>query len=102
MHGAAHAPRISGPIPSNWTPSRTGDPAAGRPARPDRFALVVGLGTTILIAVVFTVVVGMPKAAPLDESQPAGVTHNYYLALTENDLGKAYGYLSLEARAVLP
>jgi hypothetical protein len=103
MHGAAHAHEIATPTttPAGRAPPRTEGLAPQLPARLDRFALAIGLGATALVALVFVLVLGLPNATPMDESRPAGVTHNYYLALTENDLAKAYGYLSLEARRTL-
>ncbi len=86
--------------------ARGAAPPAGAtqtPAGPlglDRFTLAIAIGVAILIPVVFLVVLAQPKQTqPLDESRPAGVAHNYYLALTQDDLPKAYAYLSAEAKA---
>ncbi|HET7770977.1 MAG TPA: hypothetical protein VFN74_19550 [Chloroflexota bacterium] len=102
MHGAAHAPGIVTPAPpSGWAPSADHGHAPPRPSGLDRFTLLIALGATALVALVFVLVLGLPKAAPLDEARPGGVAHNYYLALSENDLAKAYAYLSLQARQTL-
>jgi hypothetical protein len=67
----------------------------------DRFTLGIGVPVAILVPLLFVLVLIQPRAAPLDESTPAGVVHNYYLAVQQDDLGTAYGYLSAETRAWL-
>jgi hypothetical protein len=78
-------------------------PAAGRGHGLDRFTLGIAIGGVALVAVVFAVLLAQPKAAqPMDEARPAGVVHNYYLALLNDAPRRAYGYLSEEAQAKTP
>jgi hypothetical protein len=68
----------------------------------DRFTLAIAAGVALLIPLLFAIVLAQPRQAqPLDESRPAGVAHNYYLALSQGDLARAYGYLSAEARTTI-
>jgi hypothetical protein len=67
----------------------------------DRFTLAIGLAVAILVPLLFILVLAQPKAEPADESTPAGVVHNYYLAVQQDDIQKAYGYLSAETRGWL-
>lgn len=69
----------------------------------DRFTLAVVLVTLALVGLgVAAVLVRPADDQPMDESRPAGVVHNYYLALANDDPKKAYEYLSAEARSKLP
>ena len=80
--------------------------AAGPPSAPfglDRFTLGIAVGVVALVVALFLVVLGQPTdAGPVDESRPAGVVHNYYLALLRDDPKTAYAYLSADAQARLP
>jgi hypothetical protein len=67
----------------------------------DRFTLGIGLAVAVLVPLLFMLVLSQPKAVPADESTPAGVVHNYYLAVQQDDIRKAYGYLSADTRGWL-
>jgi hypothetical protein len=69
----------------------------------DRFTIAMAAGGLLLVAVALAVVLARPgESPPLDESRPAGVVHNYLLALQNDDPQTAYGYLTAEARAETP
>jgi hypothetical protein len=69
----------------------------------DRFSLSIALGALGLVAVLLLLVVRQPtETQPMDESRPAGVVHNFYLALMHDDVRAAYDYLSTEARSKAP
>ena len=69
----------------------------------DRFTLAIVVGAPLLVAVLFGMVLAQPnRAEPMDESRPAGVVHNFYLALLDDDVRKAYAYLSSEAQGKTP
>jgi hypothetical protein len=69
----------------------------------DRFTLAIVVGALVLVAALFLIVLAQPnRADPMDESRPAGVIHNFYLALLNDDAKKAYGYLSAEAQSKTP
>jgi hypothetical protein len=85
------------------------EPRAGVPVSPatlfglDRFTLSIVLGTVTLVALLCSVILTRPNdSQPMDESRPAGVVHNFYLALLQNDPRTAYAYLSAEAQAKQP
>ena len=82
-------------------PARSGIPAPRRLLGLDRFTLGIGIAVAILVPLLFVLVLTQPKATPMEESNPAGVAHNYYLAVQQDDLSKAYGYLSAETRGWL-
>ena len=67
----------------------------------DRFTLGIALAVALLVPLLFIFVLTQPKAAPVDESTPGGVIHNYYLALQQDDLPRAYAYLSADTRGWL-
>jgi hypothetical protein len=72
-----------------------------RPARfgLDRFTLLIAGGAVALVGLLLLLVlVQPPDSQPRDESTPSGVVHNFYLALLNDDLPKAYSYLSAEAQ----
>lgn len=83
-------------------------PAAAGSARSgflglDRFTLGIALGAVALVALLCAVILTRPNdSQPLDEAQPAGVVHNFYLARLRNDPRTAYGYLSAEAQIKQP
>src|SRR3954452_20521371 len=57
----------------------------------DRFTISVVLLGLGLVVVALLAVRGRPsEGVPADESQPAGVVNNYYLALLNDDPKKAY------------
>lgn len=69
----------------------------------DRFTLAIVVGALLLALALYLVVLQQPiESRPLDESSPAGVVHNYFLALRNDEVLKAYGYLSAEAQAKTP
>ena len=69
----------------------------------DRFTLAIVAGALALAVVLYLVILQQPsETRPLDESSPAGVVHNYFLALRSDEVRKAYGYLSAEAQAKTP
>jgi len=82
-------------------PAPSGEPAPRTLLGLDRFTLGIGIAVAILVPLLFAVVLMQPRATPMDESSPAGLTHNYYLAVQQDDLSKAYGYLSAETRSWL-
>jgi hypothetical protein len=82
-------------------PARSGVPAPRTLLGLDRFTLGIGITVAILVPLLFLLVFSQPKATPMEESNPAGVAHNYYLAVQQDDLSKAYGYLSVETRGWL-
>jgi hypothetical protein len=91
LSGAPAAPAAGAPVARASLTERLGL---------DRFTLAIAAGVALLIPLLFLVVLTQPRQAqPMDESRPAGVAHNYHLALTQGDLAKAYGYLSAEARS---
>src|SRR5687768_5038726 len=66
----------------------------------DRFTLGIAVGAIVLVALLCAVILTRPnESQPLDEAQPAGVVHNFYLARLRDDPKTAYGYLSTEAQA---
>jgi hypothetical protein len=88
--------------------SATSSPAAVAEARSgflglDRFTLCIAAGAIVLVALLCAVILARPnESQPLDEAQPAGVVHNFYLARLQNDPKTAYGYLSADAQAKQP
>lgn len=68
---------------------------------PDRFVIGVVVGVLVLVAAGILTVLLLPTAQTyVDDATPAGVVHNYYVALEQGDLRRAYDYLapSLQAR----
>ena len=69
----------------------------------DRFSAAIVLGAVALVAALFLLVLAQPnRVEPMEESRPAGVVHNFYLALMDDEPRKAYGYLSAEAQSKTP
>jgi hypothetical protein len=64
----------------------SGGPAAHTLLGLDRFTLGLGIAVATLVPLLFVLVLTQPRATPLDESSPAGVAHNYYLAAQQDDL----------------
>jgi hypothetical protein len=61
------------------------------------------VGALALVALLFAVVLSQPRESPpMDESRPAGVVHNYLLALLQDDPKRAYAYLAADAQARTP
>jgi hypothetical protein len=80
----------------------SGTPSGQRPGL-DRFSLTIALGALALVGVLLLLAVRQPtETQPLDESRPAGVVHNFYLALMNDEVRKAYDYLSVEAQSKTP
>jgi hypothetical protein len=67
----------------------------------DRFTIGIALAVALLVPLLFIFVMTQPKAAPVDESTPGGVIHNYYLALQQDEVQRAYAYLSADTRGWL-
>jgi hypothetical protein len=68
----------------------------------DRFTLLIALGALALVGLLLALVLLRPNdSQPMDESSPAGVVHNFYLALLNDDPARAYTYLSAEAQSKL-
>ncbi|MCC7106673.1 MAG: hypothetical protein IT307_16165 [Chloroflexi bacterium] len=66
----------------------------------DRFTLTVAIAAVAIVALGIVAVLARPRAEqPMDDSRPAGVVYNYYLALTRDDPKTAYAYLSADAQA---
>lgn len=61
---------------------------------PDKFLIGIIIGVVVLLAVVFGVILTRPAEEYQAEDTPAGVVHNYLLALQNEDYQRAYGYLS--------
>lgn len=61
----------------------------------DKLLVAIVLGVVILVGVAFAVAFMQPKPAYESDETPAGVTHNYLLAIQQKDYERAYGYLSL-------
>jgi hypothetical protein len=81
----------------------SGSATGGRLFGLDRFSLAIALGTLLLVGVLFLLVLRQPaETQPMDETSPAGVVHNYYLALMNDDVRTAYDYLAEDARAKTP
>jgi hypothetical protein len=69
----------------------------------DRFTVGIAVGALALVVILLAVILARPdETRPMDESRPAGVVHNYYLARMNDDLMAAYAYLSAEAQARTP
>ena len=70
--------------------------------RPDRFTMAIALGAVLLVGALLALVLARPqRTAPMNEGRPAGVVHNYFLALMNDDPKTAYGYLTAEAQSKL-
>jgi hypothetical protein len=89
------------------SPASGADASAARPPTRrfgvDRFTLGIVLGAVVLVALLCAVILARPNdSQPMDETRPAGVVHNFYLALLRNDPKTAYSYLSAEAQSKQP
>lgn len=63
--------------------------------RRDRFLIFILIGIALLVvAAIVSVVVRTEHLEYVDDSNPAGVVHNYILALQTDDLELAYSYLA--------
>jgi hypothetical protein len=60
----------------------------------DKFLIGIVIGVILLVAAAFTVAALRPKPSYQAEDTPEGVAQNYVLAIKQNDLQRAYGYLS--------
>ena len=89
-------PQIAQAPPASVIP-----PRARLPLGLDRFTLGIALAVALLVPLLFIFVLTQPKEAPVDESTPGGVVHNYYLAVQQDDLQRAYAYLSADTRGWL-
>lgn len=65
---------------------------------PDKFLIGIIIGVVVLLAVVFGVVLTRPADEYQSEDTPAGIAHNYLLALQNEDYERAYSYLSPNLR----
>src|SRR3990172_7942266 len=62
----------------------------------DRILFAIVAGVIVLVVVAFVVAFTRPEPAYQSEDSPEGITHNYLLALQQEDYERAYGYLSSE------
>ncbi|HOF89582.1 MAG TPA: hypothetical protein PLZ36_15990, partial [Armatimonadota bacterium] len=60
----------------------------------DKWLIGIVIGAALLVCAAVAVTVLRPKPAYRADDTPAGVTHNYLLALKQRDYARAYGYLS--------
>jgi len=60
----------------------------------DKFLIGIVIGVVILIGAAFAVAFMRPEPTFQPEDTPAGVAHNYLLALQKKEYERAYGYLS--------
>ena len=60
----------------------------------DKFLITIVVGVIILAAAAIGVVLMQPEAEYLLDDMPEGVTHNYLLAIQNEDYERAYSYLS--------
>jgi len=60
----------------------------------DKLLTGIVVGVMLLVVVAFGVALFRPKPAYQADDTPEGVTHNYLLALKQEDYARAYGYLS--------
>ncbi len=66
----------------------------------DKFLSVIVVGAVLLTVIAFAVVLLRPKPEYQSENTPAGIAHNYLLALEKRNYERAYKYLapSLQGR----
>lgn len=64
----------------------------------DKLLTGIVVGVVLLVVVAFGVALLRPKPAYQLDDTPEGVTHNYLLALKQEDYARAYGYLSPDLR----
>ncbi|MBW8012441.1 MAG: hypothetical protein FVQ83_14595 [Chloroflexi bacterium] len=60
----------------------------------DKFLIAIVVGVIILAAAAIGVALMQSEAAYLSDDTPEGVTHNYLLAIQNEDYERAYSYLS--------
>jgi len=60
----------------------------------DKLLVGIVVGIVLLVVAAFAVTLARPDPAYLAEDTPAGVAHNYLLALQREELDRAYAYLS--------
>ncbi|MGE5139312.1 MAG: hypothetical protein ACM3JD_07620 [Rudaea sp.] len=78
--------------------TESGIPAAEsfRARSADRFLLGIVAAIVLLVALAFALVRLRPQPGYVSEGQPEGVVQNYILAMQQQDLARAYGYLSAD------
>ena len=59
----------------------------------DKVLIGIVIGIVVLVLVVFAVTLLRPEAEYRSDDDPAGVVHNYLLALQNEDFDRAYQYL---------
>jgi hypothetical protein len=59
----------------------------------DRFLWGIVVGSVLLAAASFIMVLRLPQPTYIEDATPEGVVHNYLLALKRKDYGRAYQYL---------
>jgi hypothetical protein len=62
--------------------------------RQDRFLIGILVGLAVLAVAAAVAVVGAPQATYADDGTPAGVVHDYVLALQRGETDRAYAYLA--------
>jgi hypothetical protein len=60
----------------------------------NKILIAIVVGVVLIIVVTFLIVFLRPEATYQSEATPAGVVHNYLLALQKEDFERAYTYLS--------
>jgi hypothetical protein len=62
----------------------------------DKFLMGIIIGIVVLVVVAIVVVLSRGQETYMADDRPAGVVHNYFLALQKQDYDQAYQYLSDE------
>ncbi len=66
----------------------------------DKFLIGIVAGIVVLVIIAVVIVLGRGQIEEyIADDTPAGVVHNYFLAVQRADYSKAYGYLSDELKA---
>jgi hypothetical protein len=60
----------------------------------DKFLIGIVSGSLLLVIVAFIITLARPAPTYRTEDTPEGVAHNYLLALQQDEVARAYGYLS--------
>ena len=60
----------------------------------DRWLIAIVAGVILLIVISLVIVLNREEPTYIDDVAPAGVVHNYLLALQQEDYARAYDYLS--------
>ncbi len=60
----------------------------------DKFLLAIVAGIAVLVIAALVLVLRAPAPSYLPEDTPAGIAHNYILALRQGDFERAHGYIS--------